>query len=80
MLANHLTSFSEHYVYFPAHLADCLQTHLRKPCTIDKRQKEFERDYIKHGFEHAMKKFGILGWKYHYKVYLKRIKHFLLGK
>lgn len=67
-------------VYFPAHLADCLQTHLRKPCTIDKRQKEFERDYIKHGFEHAMKKFGILGWKYHYKVYLKRIKHFLLGK
>lgn len=67
-------------VYFSAHLADCLQTHLRKPCTIDKRQKEFERDYIKHGFEHAMKKFGILGWKYHYKVYLKRIKHFLLGK
>lgn len=67
-------------IYFPALLVDCLQTHLRKPSIIDKGQKEFERDYIKHGFEHAMKKFGILGWKYHYKAYLKRIKHFLLRK
>lgn len=61
--------------YFPAELENVLQTHLRKPSDIHPQRDAFEKDYIKHGMEHAFKKFALMGWKYNIHVFLRKVKN-----
>lgn len=42
--------------YFPVELKDCMQTRLEYPTPIGKERDEFEKDYIKYGFEYTYKK------------------------
>ena len=59
--------------YFPAELEDVLQPNLQHPSVIHPQRMEFEKDYIGHGFEHACKKFCLIGFKYDIKIIKKRI-------
>lgn len=65
--------------YFPAVLENALQPVLCKPTDIHPRRDAFEEDYLRHGFEHAMKKFGRLGWKYYYYIFKNQIKNMIKG-
>lgn len=61
----------------PVSLSNALQTHLRKPSDIHPKRQSFEEDYAKYGFEHAMKKFGMMGWRITYRKLKRRIKNML---
>ncbi len=72
---------------FPAKLENCLQTHLRRPCTMHPNRNDFEYDYAKNGFLHSMKKYGDFGFKaqflkryYNFRSHVKQYINFILKK
>lgn len=60
----------------PAELPNVMQTHLKKPSCIHPRRMDFERYYIKGGFEYAARKTGLIGWRHTLKRIKKEIKKF----
>lgn len=60
----------------PAELPNVMQTHLKKPSGIHPRRMDFERYYIKGGFEYAARKTGMVGWRHTLKRIKKEIKKF----
>lgn len=48
----------------PAELENCLQPNLQHPSVIHSKRMDFERDYVKHGFNYVMYKYGDAGLKY----------------
>ena len=45
-----------------------MQTHLREPSKIHPQAKQFAKYYEKYGFEHTMKLFGFMGWRFQLKL------------
>lgn len=60
----------------PAELPNVMQTHLKKPSGKHPRRMDFERYYIKGGFEYAARKTGLIGWRHTLKRIKKEIKKF----
>ena len=60
----------------PAELPNVMQTHLKKPSCIHPRRMDFERYYIKGGFEYAARKTGMVGWRHTLDIVIKRIKKY----
>lgn len=60
----------------PAELPNVMQKHLSKPSGIHPRRMDFERYYIKGGFEYAARKTGMVGWRHTLKRIKKEIKKF----
>lgn len=56
-----------------AELANVMQTHLSKPSNVHPRRMDFERYYVKGGFEYAAKQTGMIGWRYTLRHTLKSI-------
>ena len=60
----------------PAELPNVMQKHLSKPSAIHPRRMDFERYYIKGGFEYAARKTGMVGWRHTLDIVIKRIKKY----
>lgn len=58
----------------PAELDNCLQPNLQHPSVIHPKRMQFEKDYIKHGFEYVMYRYGNIGWRYYLRKVIKGIK------
>lgn len=58
----------------PAKLEDCMQPNLIHPSIMHKDRDTFERYYVEHGLEAAMKYFGDIGWRYYVNTAYKAIK------
>lgn len=58
----------------PAELVNVMQGKLSKPSSIHSKRIMMEKDYAKHGFEHAMRKYGMMGWRRDLRLVLKKIK------
>ena len=63
--------------YFQTTTDKVMQTHLREPSKIHPQRMQFEADYKRYGFEHAMKRFGLMGWKYDFYKLKKQVKKIL---
>ncbi|WP_455667554.1 Coenzyme F420 hydrogenase/dehydrogenase, beta subunit C-terminal domain [Phocaeicola sp.] len=59
----------------PAKLENVMQAHLAKPSDIHPKRMEFEMDYIHNGLVHALKKFGLMGWKYELRTYMRKVRN-----
>ena len=59
-------------------LEDCLQPQLRHPSVLHPKRIAFEEDYARLGFERALKKYGLLGWKAEIGACKKHIVRLLL--
>lgn len=76
---------SDRLNFVSALLENTLQPNLKHPSVIDVQREAFENYYVEHGFEHTLKHFALLGWKYSFrkkitsfKGYVKRtLKKFL---
>lgn len=60
-------------------MENCMQPRLRTPSIVPPEREDFIRDYEKHGFEHAMRKFRCLGPWAAWRNALSTLKHKLLG-
>ena len=40
-----------------------MQIHLQKPSKINPNRMVFEQEYVEHGFESALRKYGLIGWR-----------------
>lgn len=56
----------------PADIANVMQTAFIRPHQQSPLRDKFEADYAAHGFEHAMKKFSMMGWKYQLVLFKKK--------
>lgn len=61
----------------PAELANVMQTHLAKPSDVHPKRMVFEEVYAKSGFECAVKKVGLMGWRFKLKMFGKTVKRVL---
>ena len=52
----------------------CMQPNLQHPSEIHPQRNKFEDDYIKYGFEKAMKRHALMGNRYKMKKLAGRIK------
>lgn len=59
--------------FIPAELDKCMQGNLQHPSKPHPKRIEFERYYLKYGFEKTMKHFGIIGYQHTIDVYVKKI-------
>ncbi len=60
----------------PAELENVVQTSFVHPHKQSPYCDAFEKDYAVHGFEHSMKKFSLMGWKYQFVLYKQKIRLF----
>ena len=60
-----------------AELPNVMQNHLIKPSDMHPKRMLFEKNYAKNGFEYAMHKCGMMGWRYQLKIVKKRAKKFI---
>lgn len=58
----------------PAELENCIQPNLKNPTIVHSKRMQFERDYVKKGFEYVYYKYGEEGWRYKIRVFWNRIK------
>ena len=70
----------------PVELENAIQTSFVRPHCQSPFRDEFEKEYAKSGFEKAMKKFGMMGWRYQlvllkkdFMLKLRRIKNITSG-
>lgn len=54
-------------------LEDCIQNHLKTPTQLNPKADEFNRDYVRYGFDFVVKKYGNTGIRYRLKATLNRI-------
>lgn len=54
---------------------NCIQPNLLHPSRINPLRANFEKDYIRRGFNYCAKKYGDLGVKYKLFTFLKKVKH-----
>ena len=60
----------------PADLENVIQTAFLHPHEQSPYRDAFEKDYAVHGFEHSMRKFGMMGWKYQLILFRKGIRRY----
>ena len=58
----------------PAELENCIQPNLKHPTIVHSKRMQFERDYVKKGFEYVYYKYGEEGWRYKIRTFWGRIK------
>ena len=56
-------------------LEDCLQPNLCHPSAFHPKRDQFERDYTRLGFERALKKNGLMGWRLTMRNIGRKIRH-----
>lgn len=67
----------------PVELEKCMQGNLRRPSPPHPQRQQFENYYAKYGFEKAMCRFGMMGWRHEMHIFvskLKRIKRYFLRR
>lgn len=64
-------SVKEEMITIPAELTNIMQTHLAKPLSMHPKRNQFEKYYSKRGFEYAIKKVGLGGWRLRIHNYWK---------
>ena len=67
-------------IFFEVFTKDYMQNRLTSPTIPHPRRDEFEKYYAKYGFEKAMKRFALMGWRKNYNEFkvkqLRRIKKY----
>ena len=61
----------------PAELDNITQTHLMKPLEMHPHRMKFEQLYIKGGFEYAVKKMGMMGWRYSFNNVIRKARRMI---
>ena len=62
----------------PAKLENCIQPNMQHPSFMDSRRDQFEKQYVKRGFEYVYFKYGEDGWRYKWHKFFRKI-HVWLG-
>ncbi|MFA6807901.1 MAG: Coenzyme F420 hydrogenase/dehydrogenase, beta subunit C-terminal domain [Eubacteriales bacterium] len=60
--------------FFSAKVENCIQPNLRNPSPINRNRNKFEKNFVKYGFEHVLKQYGNLGFKYKVRLCIAKIK------
>lgn len=63
-----------HVEYMESDLTKCLQPQLQHPTVPHEKREQFEVDYVKHGFPRIAYLYGDMGWRFHCKNILKKLK------
>lgn len=60
-------------IFKSVQIKDCDQPQLNMPCALPSWKKNFEEDYVRLGFEKAMKKYAYMGYRCKLKKMIKRL-------
>lgn len=71
-----LEDIKDNLTLIPTTIDKCLQPNLQHPSLIHSKRMKFENDYITRGFTYAMRKNGLLGWRYEILTCYKKTKCF----
>ena len=66
--------------YKQVNIADCLQPNMLAPSVLNINRGQFEKDYIEHGFEYVMKKYGRKPLRVRVKSLVRRCIEIAFGK